>query len=1104
MATSERDNPYVGPAAFSTRQKDLFFGREREAKKLLSLISSTNVALFYAPSGAGKSSLLNARLIPALQEKKVDVLPVARVGGEAPQGLDPRNVYVFNALSYLSQEDKDPHRLERLQNTSFLEYFTNGEKRPRVMILDQFEEIVTAHPEHREQREEFFQDIRATLETVPLLSVVFSMREDHIAALDRYAPLLPDRLRGRFQMERLRHEAAVTAVRRPAEAAGRPFATGVSEQLIENLSQERIGGRDKTTKGEFVEPVQLQVVCFQLWEDLKKSPGAEITEEDLQNFGDVDRTLVIFYEEALSDVVQATGVSEVQIRRWFGETLINPSRLRSQVSQTAEDAGGLPNEAVRQLENKHLIRAENIRGGTWFELIHDRFINPVLVSNERWLPEQQIPLLVDAEAWKYAGGDASFLYQGQQLAEGIEWARANRGAIGELARKFLEDSGKAEGQRATQQARSVRKLWSLAGGLAIALIIVLLLFMVNLEQMAENKRERRLSESQALAIAALNALPTYPRRSLNLSLQAALKTHSPDGEVAPVVEVALHRSLHASRARPISSRQVGEIWAFALSTDGQRLATTDGDGNVTIGDTDSGATLLSFSVPSPVWALAFSPDAAHLATLVEAGNVGIWDVRSPPQEPLSEIQGRFTAITFSPDGKHLVIAREDTDVEIRNGLSGALERTLFSPTEAVYALAYSPDGTFLATVGEEETNIWKVSSGKIYRTFSGYVIDAVFSPDGRFLTTVTENGTKVWNIDATRGVVTLHDDSGWRQAVFSRDGRCLATLDQDMLRMWELFPDPAVILTGHAAAIAAAIFSPDGEYLASVSTNGNVKLWDVDSGREESDLTDRLGSVGCLAFSPNGKLLAVAPLTGEATWEVSIRHTASWEEVLHIPAHDDKIQDLAFSPDSKLLATASDDGATKVWDTHSGRQRFSMPNRRAPVHAVTFSPDGRYLATAGMDTKTEVWDARTGALVCELKYEQAVHDLAFSPSGESLATASADRTARVWDARTGAESLVLRGHTGKVRSVAFSRDGNRLATGGGDRTVRMWDTHSGQELFKLPGSTRAVSALAFSPDGRRLAVASESKSIRLELLAVEDLIHLAQERIGSPDQRRSP
>ena len=107
------DNPYVGPRTFTEKEGRFFFGREREARDLTARIVSERLLLFYAQSGAGKSSLLNARVIPKLRdEERFQVLPVGRVSGELPAGVaQVDNIYAFNLMTSLDQSDVDPARL---------------------------------------------------------------------------------------------------------------------------------------------------------------------------------------------------------------------------------------------------------------------------------------------------------------------------------------------------------------------------------------------------------------------------------------------------------------------------------------------------------------------------------------------------------------------------------------------------------------------------------------------------------------------------------------------------------------------------------------------------------------------------------------------------------------------------------------------------------------------------------------------------------------------------------------------------------------------------------------------------------------------------------
>jgi len=386
-------NPYVGPRPFEWQDRDLFFGRDREASEVLSLVIAHRALLLYAQSGSGKTSLLNARLIPLLEEEGFEVLPLARVRG-LPEDIEPEeipNLYVFNTLMSWAAEEADPRRLAQMSFADFLkerEHPTDemGLPSPRVVILDQFEELFSFYQERWPDREGFFEQVRDALEEDDLLRVVFVIREDYIAQLDPFAPLLPEKLRTRFRMERLGKEAALAAVKGPLRDTRRSFAEGVAEQLVEELLKVRVqtaSGETAQVPGEFVEPVQLQVVCQSLWQDLPPDVTV-ITGDHLQTFGDVDQALSGFYGRSIKRAVQDTDATERELRAWFESRLITPAGTRGTVYRGREETGGIPNTAVDVLENLHLIRGEWRAGARWYELTHDRFIGPIQTSNEAW------------------------------------------------------------------------------------------------------------------------------------------------------------------------------------------------------------------------------------------------------------------------------------------------------------------------------------------------------------------------------------------------------------------------------------------------------------------------------------------------------------------------------------------------------------------------------------------------------------------------------------------------------------------------------------------------------------------------------------------------
>ena len=220
-AKPELGNPYVGPRPFEPEDRARFFGRDREASEIVSLVIAHRVVLLYAESGAGKSSLINAGIVPRLvEEEGFEVLPSARVRGLIPEGIqhqDIANVYVFNTLLSWAGDEADPPQLAR---SSLADYLREAERPtdedelpvPRVVIFDQFEELFTFYPERWRDREDLFSQVRGALEEDSLLRVIFIMREDYIAQMDPYASLLPENLRTRFRLERMGGEAALAAV----------------------------------------------------------------------------------------------------------------------------------------------------------------------------------------------------------------------------------------------------------------------------------------------------------------------------------------------------------------------------------------------------------------------------------------------------------------------------------------------------------------------------------------------------------------------------------------------------------------------------------------------------------------------------------------------------------------------------------------------------------------------------------------------------------------------------------------------------------------------------------------------------------------------------
>lgn len=312
-----KNNPYVGLRPYTRDERDDFHGRAVEARTLLSLALANRVVYFYAPPGAGKTSLLNARIIPELEEERFNVLPTTQVGYPLPPGVDRdsvKNLFVFSALAGLAGADIPPQYLTQLTLPMFLRQLIGTMavragppsdyeatlamtgRHPPILIVDQFEQIFTMHRDRWQDVAVFFSQLKDALFTMPELGVVLALREAYLARLDPYDNVLPRRLRARFRMERLTVPEALEAIKMPAKRAGCEFAPGVAERLVDELRRIRIdrpdgegesGGGSEAVLGPHIEPAQLQSVCARLWDRLPDRKHDPIQWAEVEALSDV-------------------------------------------------------------------------------------------------------------------------------------------------------------------------------------------------------------------------------------------------------------------------------------------------------------------------------------------------------------------------------------------------------------------------------------------------------------------------------------------------------------------------------------------------------------------------------------------------------------------------------------------------------------------------------------------------------------------------------------------------------------------------------------------------------------------------------------------------
>ncbi|MCA9972212.1 MAG: hypothetical protein KC425_18445 [Anaerolineales bacterium] len=1129
-------NPYVGPRTFGKADRRRFFGREKEARDLVSLVISERLVLFYAESGAGKSSLLNTRLIPRLVEEEGFVaMPVGRVSGELPPGVDEvDNIFVFNLILSVEQSEQDPNRFAHMPLATFLQHLTTEdgehyfyqeaateelhaeedeyEEPPHILVIDQFEEIINTHLDRWQEREGFFEQLNRALLEDPLLWVVLTLREDYVAALRPYSRLMFNNMRARFYMKRMEAAAAQEAIEQPAAMAGLPFDEGVADILVNNLRQIKVQGDARTQPGQYVEPVQLQVVCYQLWENLRHGEQQSITQQDLEELGDVDTALSQYYEQAVATAIAETQVSEVALRNWFDRQLITEAETRGIVYQGETETAGMRNDVVRVLSRQFLVRPEIRAGGTWYELVHDRFVTPILQANQTWRARQS-PLLRAAETWDRAGRPRDKLITGEEL-KGI-LATIDRGTQEQLVAQFLlacEDAqsqqdlaaaqaeAEEQARRAEAQARAARRLrvLSIALGVVAVIAFVATIFAIQGQIAANAQRDIAVDNAaQAKAnaeLAATNEAEAVQNAALAATRQAEAQTFAAiaqeneeaalanaeeaksQAQLAEEARQAADENAELARENAVRAEQSSRI-ALAQSLAAQAPRIVDLNNNTEL------ATLLALE------ALRINEDEENEDR--ELVDTALRDVLSEPDYNTvwNGHNGFVVDVAFDPTGRYMASVEANGSVLIWDTSADSSDIRRLPPGEMnATQLAFAPDGTHLAVLRYDGAIVlWDVSAVLADRTappeqVATYappglaVTRFVLTTDGRFLIAYARQGQVLrWDLAAPDSAEVIYNttDVDLINLAVSRDGRFHAAYARGTVVVRDLSTvNRSVVRTfnsGSGVEVTQAIFMPDNSWLVTADATGRIAMWDLVS----TDFRVRRFSatfpppIGELAVSADGGTIAL--IVSEDLSICLLDANDPDAEVVDLKGHNSTIRAIDVSPANNVIASASDDRSIRLWEL--GGTDIAPEILRGYGAEVLWTGYGE--TSAGAPTLV-TFSQKLNLLDDSDPLPQITEwDLTQSPA-QRLQTITLPETARV----AGPSGVLLAG---------LYPPRQLLATANLSHTVSVWSFAAGDgtlaPVAQLADPGGAITAFAFSADGQLLAAAAEDEVVYVWNLA---------------------
>ncbi|MFE0799313.1 AAA family ATPase [Streptomyces sp. NPDC058812] len=1098
--------PYRGLAAYRQQDADWFFGRERSTDALVAQLRAAEdtggLVMLVGASGAGKSSLLNAGLVPALRKGALGDGGGGSDGDGGDEGPGrPREVLQLvpggDPLGELTRRipelapvvaEPDAPETARAARDAFTAWARGRAEaaaeaaadsateaaadsateaapesasavaaRP-VVIVDQFEEIFTLCADDSDRRV-FVQLLQAACapgdpgDPAPVL-VALGVRADFYDQCLRH-PELADALQHRHMvLGPLTTAELREAVNGPARAVGMELEPGLAELIIREVST----GGPRGAHDAGVLPL-LSHALLATWQRRK---AGRLTLAGYRAAGGIQGAVAATAERAWSGLDPAARTAArlllLRLVRVSEDTQATRRRgTRRRLAQESRDPGKTE-ESLEALVRARLVTldAETV------EITHEALLHAWPRLRD-WIDEDRTGNLLrqrleeDGRAWEESDRDTSLLYRGSRLERARGWAESADGTfLTRSAVDFLAASVR------------LRKRSVLISRAAVSALVVLALVAVGSAVVAWQQRNDAVFEQ----VVAEADRVQYTDPSLSAQLDLAAHRLRPDDED---VKNRLISIVNAPLATPLLGH-TGAVYLTSFSPDGQTLATASYDRTVRLWDVSDPARPEPLGEPltghtSWVSSAVFSPDGRTLASASDDGTIRLWDISDlsrprPLGAPLTGHGGTVYLLAFSPDGRTLASAHDDHAVRLWDVADPRRPKaldTLTGSSAAVRSVAFSPDGRTLASGGDDETvRLWNVTDpgaatpiGEPLVGHTGLVHSVAFSPDGRTLASGSADDTvRLWDVADPRDAARIGSP-----------------------------------LTGHTGPIWSVAFSPDGDMLAASSADSTASLWNVSDPAYPSQigmpLAGSSGEMYALGFSPDGRTLA----TGSGDSKVRL-----WS----LPTSDMIGRSGAFRPDGHVLATAARDGRVRLWNVTSPGRPVSLgePFRPAEgdVRSLVFSPDGDTLAVLTGSSAVQLWNVTDPARPTAhgppvaLRTRYAGPDaLAFGPDGRTLATAHDDRTVQLWNvadpSRPRPLGKPLTGHTGYVNALAFSPDGRTLASGSADDTVRLWDVSDPRHAARLgaprTGHLGPVNALAYSPDGHTLASGSDDGTVRL-------------------------
>lgn len=1091
-AKVQERSPYPGLASFRPEDAELFFGRSALVDELVRRLGQRRFLAVFGRSGIGKSSLVQAGLIPAVGEPALLLTPGVHPMAELAVHL-ARHAGV-PAGGLLDDLNKEPARASLLVRQGLAGTPPGVDL---LVVVDQFEEVFAAGVDPVERADFVAALLAMCREPDGRARVVLAVRADYYARFTGHPELAAALTDAQVLIDGMSPAELREAVTGPAALRGARVEGALVATIVAEVSES---------------PGALPLAAHALREAWHRRQGAMVTLTGYQATGGVAGAVARTAEQTYERLsVTERAVARLVLLRMVDvgpDGLVTRRRLELAELDTIEPAPAV----IEAFTAARLISA----GRDTAEIAHEALIRawPRLSG---WVEESRTGIRLHRQlteataAWVSLGRDEGALYRGLQLSAALEGMEAGVIEPAGAERQFLE-SGRALRDRDTRRHR--RRTRRLVAGLAAVLAVVSVLAAGAVVSARRATAERDRAVARELAAGARAERMTDPELALLLAQRAyrlrpddetesvlrqattdARSTVTMDAHSAEVYSVAISGSQVASadmtglvkvwdlygRTPPVTAPVRGHFVDFG--PDG-RLAIASADwlgGNSQVvlwRPGDSGpARRFALTMPARPSRIAYSTDGRWIAVVGDDSHVYVWDTTRPGSPTSLGYTGGSSALAFGPRGQ-LVLASDDNTVRIWN-VAATRPPIMIRLPEDLFptAVAVSPDGRGIAVGGAGKVMVWPAggrSGPRLYRSPEHWYTSVAFSPDGRRIAAGTSERTiRIWDAsDSTRGLVLRGHRGAVRALAFGADGRRLVSGSDDFTaRVWDTTADPLVSLP---ASHGTTVLSPDGRFALASTEPGTISVFSTRNPQNATKLRNAQSGLLFPAVSANGRGVAAAALDEQIRWW---RPGAGDEpEILECRRRLNQAtsNEVALSGDGRVLAVNCGDGEIRVWRAEAGqlaaRIRGFGPmaiNRDATLMAIQTDANGMVL-----------WDLAAGRTRRTLTVQTGPDDrVGFSPDGRLLAVAGADGAIRIWTVSGNDDPVVLTGTVGTTEAISFSPDGRLIVGAGTDDITRLWNTDGSGEAIILDHPADAQQ-IAFSADGRQLIALHAETSVR--------------------------